>query len=191
MVSFSEKDLPIHTDRLTLRAYRQDDAESVFELYSNPDVVRYLYSEVMQPERLAESMDRRLQSTRLEVEGDMLELAAELRDGGQFVGAMTFFYRSTVHQRGELGYIILPQYAGRGFATEGARALLAIGFDQMGLHRIEAQCDARNVASARVMERIGMRREGHMRENEFVKGEWTDEVLCAMLHEEWTQIKGS
>ncbi len=190
-MSFSKKDLPIYTERLILRPYRQEDAEGVYTLYSNPDVVRYLYSEVMVRKGLQESMDRRLQGTKLEVEGDVLELAAELRDGGQFVGAMTFFYRSNIHQRGELGYIILPEYSGRGLATEGARALLAIGFDLLGLHRIEAQCDARNVASSRVMERIGMRREAHMRENEFVKGEWTDEVLCAMLHEEWAQIKAS
>jgi RimJ/RimL family protein N-acetyltransferase len=183
----SEGDLPIETTRLTIRPFRKDDADSVFALYADPEVVRYLYSEPLQPDKLGEAMERRLRPPKAETEGDILELAAELRATGQFVGALTFFYRSAQHSRGEIGYTISPQWTGRGFATEGATALLRVGFELLGLHRVEGQCDARNIASARVMERIGMRREGHLRENEFVKGEWTDEIVFAMLAAEWAQ----
>jgi RimJ/RimL family protein N-acetyltransferase len=188
-VGFTKANLPILTERLTLRPYRKSDADSVFSIYSNPDMVRYLYSEPMQPSGLNDSIKRRLKRVKLESEGDILELAVDLTATGEFVGAMTFMYRSEVHHRGEIGYAILPQYAGQGYATEGSRALLGIGFDHLALHRIEAQCDARNVASARVMARLGMRQEAHMRQNEFVKGEWTDEILYAMLAEEWAQLK--
>jgi RimJ/RimL family protein N-acetyltransferase len=67
---------------------------------------------------------------------------------------------------------------------------LHIGFDLLGLHRLETQCDARNLASARVMQRIGMRQEAHLRENEFVKGEWTSALVYAMLDEEWAAQRG-
>ena len=63
--------------------------------------------------------------------------------------------------------------------------MLRIGFEELGLHRIAGRLDARNEASARVLERLGMRREAHLVENEFVKGEWTDELVYAMLEQEW------
>jgi RimJ/RimL family protein N-acetyltransferase len=183
----TEDDLPIDTARLTLRRFRPSDADAILALYGNPDVVRYLYSTPLQPEGLSQALDRRLRAPFLEGEGDILELAAELRSTGEFVGAMTFFHRSTAHARGEIGYTIAPHFTGRGFAREGATALLRIGFSLLGLHRIEAQCDARNLASARVMQAIGMRQEAHLRQNEFVKGEWTDELVFAMLADEWPQ----
>jgi RimJ/RimL family protein N-acetyltransferase len=183
----TEDDLPIDTARLTLRRFRPSDADAILALYGDPDVVRYLYSTPLQPEGLSDALDRRLRAPFLEGEGDILELAAELRSTGEFVGAMTFFHRSTAHARGEIGYTIAPNFTGRGLAQEGATALLRIGFSLLGLHRIEAQCDARNVASARVMRAIGMRQEAHLRQNELVKGEWTDELVFAMLADEWPQ----
>ncbi len=190
-MGFTKANLPIHTERLTLRTLQKSDAESVYAMYSNPDMVRYLYMPQMQPGGLGEAMKRRVKRSKLASEGDILELAVLLKATGQFVGALTFFYRSEVHQRGEIGYAVLPEFAGQGYATEGARELLRIGFEHLGLHRIEAQCDARNLASARVMARLGMQPEAHLRENEFVKGEWTDEILYGMLAEEWTRLKGS
>jgi RimJ/RimL family protein N-acetyltransferase len=177
--------VPWQTARLTLRRFREDDEGSVLALFSDPEVVRYLYSEPLQPDGLPEALERRLRPTTLASEGDVLELAADLSSTGEFVGQLTFFYRSQEHRRGEIGYVISPRFAGNGFATEGANALLGIGFDLLGLHRVEGQCDARNLASARVMERTGMRREAHLRENEFVKGEWTDALVFAMLAQEW------
>jgi RimJ/RimL family protein N-acetyltransferase len=125
----------------------------------------------MQPDGVPEVLERRIGNTTLHTEGDILELAAELRSTGEFVGAMTFSYRSVDHRRGEIGYIVAPKFTGQGFAKESATELLRIGFERVGLHRIEGQCDARNLASATVMERIGMRREALLRENEFVKDE--------------------
>jgi RimJ/RimL family protein N-acetyltransferase len=72
-----------------------------------------------------------------------------------------------------------------GFATEGSILLLRLGFEVLGLHRIMGSCDARNTGSARVMERLGMRREAHFRESEIFKGEWGDELIYAMLASEW------
>ena len=80
--------------------------------------------------------------------------------------------------------LALRRYS-RGLATEAAVALLRLGFEGLGLHRITGHLDARNIASARVLERAGLAREAHLVENEFVKGEWSDELVYAMLRSEW------
>lgn len=84
-----------------------------------------------------------------------------------------------------MDFTIAPGHQGRGHATDAARELLGYLFDQRGKHRVTASCDARNVASARVLERLGMRREGHLRESTWAKGEWTDDLLYALLSREW------
>jgi RimJ/RimL family protein N-acetyltransferase len=86
---------------------------------------------------------------------------------------------------GEVGYIVHPDHQGRGYATEVAERLLGIGFEVLGLHRIIGRLEARNRASARVLEKLGMRREAHFVENEWVKGEWQSEVMFAILDREW------
>jgi len=184
----TEADLPIVTDRLVLRRFRAEDGPAILGLYGDPEVSRYLYSEPMQPEGLEEALARRLLPPRLEAEGDILELAAELRSTGEFVGQMVIFLRSLDHQRGEIGWTISPKFAGQGLATEGGAAMLRFGFEVLGLHRIEAQCDGRHLASARIMTKLGMRQEAYFVDYEYVKGEWTDCRLTAMLGREWKTL---
>ncbi len=90
---------------------------------------------------------------------------------------------SSDHQSGEIGFIVSPAYQGHGLAMEAAE--VGLGFDGLRLHRMFGRCDGRNLSSARLMERLGMRREAHLVENEYVKGEWTDELIYAMLDREW------
>ena len=84
-----------------------------------------------------------------------------------------------------MGYWIARSFWGRGYATEAASAFLAFGFRELGLHRIWAWCIAENLASARVLEKIGMRQEGHLRQNEWMKGRWWDTLLYAILETEY------
>ena len=125
------------------------------------------------------------QRTAIEKEGDPINLAGVLADSGELVGDFTLWMTSEKHRQGEVGYILHPAHGGHGYATEGARALLRLGFEELRLHRICGRLDGRNTASARVLERVGMRREAHLVENEHVKGQWTDEVIYAMLAREW------
>ncbi len=123
--------------------------------------------------------------TALGQESDRLNLAAVLAATGELVGDVSLIWRSSEHRQGEVGYIVDPAHGGNGYATEASRTLLRLGFEELALHRIVGRLDARNAPSARVLERLGMRREAHLLENEFVKGEWTDEVVYAMLEHEW------
>jgi ribosomal-protein-alanine N-acetyltransferase len=86
---------------------------------------------------------------------------------------------------GEILYLLNRQYWGHGYATEAVRAVLGFGFRELGLHRVYATCRPANVASSRVMEKVGMQREGHLRRHRWMKGAWHDSLLYAILEDEW------
>ena len=181
---------PLLTERLLLRPFRDDDLDAFHAIQRRPDVVRYLYWEPRTRDESSEMLGRRRLQVAIDKEGDGLHLAAELRSTGELVGHFSLFFASQEHRQGEVGFVVHPDHHGHGYATEGARLMLSLGFEDLGLHRIVGRCDARNVSSARLMERLGMRREAHLVENEFVKGEWTDELDYAMLDREWPAQRG-
>jgi RimJ/RimL family protein N-acetyltransferase len=176
---------PIATRRLLLRPYSMDDLEALHAIQSLPEVARYLYWEPRSRDEVREVLARRVRRPTLEVEGETLALAMVLPESGALVGDVNLHWLSRQHRQGEIGFVLHPAYHGRGFAGEAAAVLLRLGFEQLGLHRIIGRCDGRNTASAKVMERLGMRREAHFRQNELVKGEWCDELVYAMLADEW------
>ncbi|WP_433252361.1 GNAT family N-acetyltransferase [Actinomadura nitritigenes] len=181
---------PIETERLTLRPFREDDLESLYAYQSLPEVARFLYWEPRDREESRSFLREKMAAATLEKEGDWLVLAVEWRETGDLVGEVNLQWRSREHRQGEIGYILNPSFHGKGFATEAAEVVLRLGFEGLGLHRIVGRLDGRNAASARVLERLGMRREAHLVQNELVKGEWTDEVVYAMLRDEW-EARGS
>lgn len=178
---------PLITQRLLLRPFGDDDLDPLYAIQRREDVTRYLYWEPRSREQVVEMLERRKKMTAIAEEGEGLYLAAVLKEAGILVGDFTLAWRSREHQLGEIGFEMHPDHHGKGYATEGAAVLLRLGFEELGLHRIIGRCDARNAASARLMERLGMRREAHLRENELIKGEWTDEVVYAMLASEWAR----
>jgi RimJ/RimL family protein N-acetyltransferase len=176
---------PIRTERLLLRPFARGDVDALYAYHRLPEVHRYLYSQARNRAEVEALVAERAGATALTEAGQELHLVAELAGAGELVGDCVFFWRSEQHQKGEIGYTFNPAYHGRGLATEAAVALLRLGFESMRLHRITGHLDARNIASARVLERAGMRREAHLVENEFIKGEWSDELVYAMLRREW------
>jgi RimJ/RimL family protein N-acetyltransferase len=111
--------------------------------------------------------------------------AVILKENDQLIGSVALRVSNPDHRGGFIGYAFNRSYWGQGYATEAARALLAFGFERLNLHRIFATCDPRNVASSRVLEKIGMRREGHLREHKWQKGRWRDSFMYAILAQEW------
>ena len=183
-------DFPLRTARLLLRPVVEDDFERLYALYNHPDVIRFLYAKPTTREGFRERMDRLLAGRALDGDGGSLRLIMERADDGRFVGEVSVGYWAFEHHQGEIGYVLVPEACGHGFATEAAREMLRIGFEEAGMHRIIGRVEARNTPSARVLERLGMRREAHFVQNEFVKGEWTDEVVYAVLREEWLSSSG-
>lgn len=177
--------LPIETDRLTLRRYVEDDYDDLLKLQSNPDVTRFLLYDVRTPEQVKETLAGRLADVPMDRDGQALTVAVILRDTGQHVGEVVLFMNSVEQRTGELGYVFHPEFHGRGFAAEASVELLRLGFEELGMHRIIARLDARNTGSVNLLKRLGLRQEAHFVKNEYLKGEWTDELVFAMLAEEW------
>ncbi|SDD17346.1 GNAT family N-acetyltransferase [Actinokineospora iranica] len=179
---------PIKTRRLALRPYAADDLDALFAIESRADVCKYLYWEPRTRAEVAADLERRMATTTLENEGDALRLAVTLLDTGELIGGVMLAWRSVEHSGGEIGFVLHPDHHGRGYAGEAAVQLLRLGFEDLGLHRVFARLDAANRPSGRLLERLGMRFEGRFRENEFVKGAWTDEAVYAMLAHEWRDL---
>lgn len=176
---------PLRTARLILRPYLREDFEDLFAIHRRPDVTRYLYWEPRDAARVREVLDRKIGESALDDEGQGLALAVVLPETGRVIGEVSLRWLSREHRQGEVGFVFHPDYQGKGYATEAARVVLHLGFARLRLHRIVGRCDARNVGSARVMEKLGMRREAHFVQNEMFKGEWGDEFVYAMLASEW------
>lgn len=176
---------PLRTSRLALRPYEPDDLAHLYSMFGREDVCRYLPWMPMDVDQARAKLEQRVRQTHLEADGDPLVLAAEESATGRTVGEFMLRLKSLESRQGEIGWSLHPDAQGRGFATEGAREILRLGFDELGLHRIVAGCDPRNTASLRVMDRLGMRREAAFVESEYLKGEWVGEVVSAMLESEW------
>jgi len=176
---------PIDTTRFRLRPLTMADFDDVHAYYCRADGARYLYWNACTPEETRAYLARNVARTAIENDDDGLVYAVVPHDTGRVVGQVTLRLASREHRQGEVGFILHPDHHGRGYATEAATVMLDLGFGELGLHRIEGRCDARNTGSARVLERLGMRREAHLRENEIFKGVWGDELVYAILEREW------
>jgi RimJ/RimL family protein N-acetyltransferase len=180
-----QPEYPIRTERLLLRPYAHADVDALYAYQRLPEIHRYLYTEPRTRSEIEALVAERAGSAVLTEAGQAIILVADLAQTGELVGDCVLFWRSQEHRQGEVGYVFNPAYHGRGLATEAVGALLRLGFEGLGLHRIAGHLDARNTASVRVLERAGLRREAHLVENEFIKGEWTDELIYAILRSEW------
>jgi RimJ/RimL family protein N-acetyltransferase len=177
----------LRTERLLLRQLTERDIDSLVAYRSRVDVCRYVPFTPMSHDDVAQRLATQWATTELTEEGQSLTLGIEVVQTGRLVGDVVLFWRSRLHSGGELGYVLNPEDGGRGYATEAAAEMLRFGFDAVGLHRIIARVDERNERSARLLRRLGMREEAHLIENEFFKGEWTNELDFAILKAEWSQ----
>ena len=171
--------LPLRTERLTLRPHSEGDLRALLAYYSDPTVVRFLLTHPWTEEDGRQTLTKLVDRRGLDTPSRALALAVEHE--GEVVGDVALWATDETGAVGELGWAFHPAVAGRGLATEAAAALLDIAFGHYGMHRVTAQLDPRNVASARLCERLGMRREALHRQNWWSKGEWTDTEVFAAL----------
>ena len=128
-------------------------------------------------------IDERRDPARPGPEGGKIVLALDL--DGRVIGDVTMKFGPSVNGQGEVGWIVHPDVSGQGYASEAAHAFIATAFLRWDLHRVFAQLDPRNVSSARLCERLGMRKEAHLREESWFKGEWGDLAIYSVLKREW------
>jgi RimJ/RimL family protein N-acetyltransferase len=179
---------PIQTARLTLRPFGPGDFDDLYDYQSRPDVARYLNWDARDRAQVQEALEERCREVALDRDGDWLTYAVLWQESGKVIGEVGLKWLSREHRQGEIGFIFNSDYHGRGLATEAAEVMLRLGFDALGLHRIIGSCAAHNAASARLLERLGMRREAHFIHNEIVKGGWGEELIYAILDHEWRAL---
>jgi RimJ/RimL family protein N-acetyltransferase len=178
--------LPLLTARLVIRPFEMDDLEELHAIMSRADIVRYVPWEPRDREAVSSVL-----AARVGGEQEGLSLAVVLGPDGPLIGDISLFGLVPEQRIAEIGFIFHPDHHGRGLASEAVAAVVGAAFAHLGLHRIVGRCDARNVPSIRLMERIGMRMEAHLIENEYLKGEWTDELDFAVLAREWSAARSA
>jgi RimJ/RimL family protein N-acetyltransferase len=176
--------MELQTDRLLLRELRADDWPALLAYQSQPDDLLYYHWTERDAKSVQTFLDMFLEQ-QAEQPRSKFMLGVELKSSGSLIGICGIRLDEPGSHQGEIGYELAPQHWGQGYASEAARRVVAHGFGPMGLHRIAADCVAENTASAHVMEKLGMRLEGRLREAEFFKGRWWDTLLYAMLVDEW------
>lgn len=180
----------VRTKRLVLRDLNEADWQAVHDYASDPEVVRYM-DWGPNTEEQTENFIQRAIASQKEQPRRNYTLAIVLEVENRLIGSCGLNVSNPDNQEGWIGYCLNRHFWGRGYATETAEAFLSYGFDQLSLHRIFAMCDPANVASAYVLEKIGMQREGHLREHKLAKGSWRDSLLYAILADGWKQRKTS
>lgn len=174
----------ITTPRLVLREFVAGDWPAVLAYQREPLYLRYGArtgrSEAEVQQHVQELLDQQAEQPRRR-----FRLAITLRESGRLIGSCAIRRAAANEWEADIGYDLAPDTWGNGYATEAARAMVDFGFQEWALHRVSSWCIADNTGSARVLERVGLRLEGRLRENEYFKGRWWDTLLYGMLAGDW------
>jgi RimJ/RimL family protein N-acetyltransferase len=173
----------INTKRLVLREFTREDFEAVHHYGSDPSVVKFMQWGPNTRLETRQFIERSIQSQVVQPRTSY-NLAIEMED--QVIGGCGLTIHSISDKRAEIGYCIRREDWGKGVGTEVAAGLLNFGFVELKMHRIEAKCDPDNIASYKVMEKNGMRREGILREEKKIRGEWRDSYIYSILENDWS-----
>ncbi|MBS3967439.1 MAG: GNAT family N-acetyltransferase [Truepera sp.] len=180
--------LPLTTARLQLRPLQPTDQEAFLSYRNDPEVIRYQSWTQLTPEEAQAFLQQAAAAT--PGPGQSLQLAITLQGSNLLIGDC-LLQLSADGQQGEISFTLSPLYQGQGYGLEAVTALLEYAFGTLNLHRISAVTDARHTASAKLLMRLGMRREGHLLQSRQVRGVWQDELLYGLLASEWPTKRAS
>ena len=171
--------------RVQLRHLQPADLPAFADYRADPDVCRSQGFEVFTPAQAADFIAGQAAGPVPAPPGDWRQLAIVRADDGELLGDCALQLRADEPRLAELGITIAPRWQGQGYGRAALRGLLGFCFTQMGLHRMVALVDTRNLPSVALMEAVGFRREGHFLQNGWYKGEWCDDYAYALLRSEW------
>jgi ribosomal-protein-alanine N-acetyltransferase len=169
----------LETERLILRRSNKNDVSEMFALRSNPETMQYIPRPLVttNEEALANIalMDNKIENN----EG--INWAITCKGSPKLIGVIGHYRIKKEHYRSEIGYILLPEYAGYGIVSEALNAVVEFGFEKMNLHSIEAIINPNNISSERVLQKNGFVKEAHLLENEFFEGHFIDQIIYSLL----------
>jgi Acetyltransferases, including N-acetylases of ribosomal proteins len=180
--------MKLETERLILRDFVEEDWERAYEYESDRLYLRYYAWTERTPEGVKEFISwflaHQTQEPRIK-----FQLAVTLKSNNLLIGNCGIRADEVNAVEADMGYELDPKYWNHGYATEAAHAVLDFGFHHFGVHRVWAACVSDNVASAHVLEKLGMKLEGRFREHRFYKDRWWDSLYYAILANEWQAHK--
>jgi RimJ/RimL family protein N-acetyltransferase len=176
----------ITTERLTLTRLVPADASRVFAYRADPEVSRYQTWLPTSLDEVRRFIDD-LQSVPFDTPGTWFQFGIRLKGSGLLVGDAGIHFPADQPQQAEIGITVAPDFQGRGIATEAVRGLLDRLFAPPARHRVYGSVDPRNRASVALLARVGMRQEAHFRRSLWLRGEWVDDLVFAILESEWTR----
>jgi RimJ/RimL family protein N-acetyltransferase len=180
----------LETERLILRPFRDSDLEPFLAYRSDPEVARYQGWDMPYTAEKAAEFIAEMKNSPPRPPGEWYQLAIELKANQRMIGDCAFCILAEDQRQAEIGYTLSRDYQGSGYGAEAVRRLLGYLFDELQLHRVRANTDAENTASARLLERVGMRREAHHIQSLWFKGRWSSEYWYALLRDEWSEFSG-
>ncbi len=173
--------MEIRTERLILREFNEKDYDFFLKLEQNEFYIKYEEDSIPTDEKVREKFDSILGNNKSEDKYRFLITRAE---DGEPLGTVLIWCIDEPIREWEIGWGLSEEHTGKGIATEAARGLLEFGFEKLNVHRIQANCNANNVASEKIMKRIGMKIEGTLRHTRFLRGEWCDSTIYSILEDE-------
>jgi ribosomal-protein-alanine N-acetyltransferase len=173
----------LESERLVLREFNEGDFEAVHRYASDPEVVKFMSWGPNTEEDTSRFLERAIGYQSQEPRTSH-RLAITLKKSGYLIGGCGIRVSSQKFREGDVGYCLTRDYWGKGYATETATRLIKYGFEDLKFHRLYATCDPNNIGSSRVLEKVGMKLEGHLRENVLMRGRWRDTLIYGILEKE-------
>ena len=175
---------PLTTSRLQLRGITKSDSDNLFPMYSDIKTLEYWGRDPVQSP--AEAWNEIEKNMKCVESGSAILWGIALRESNQLLGTCTIFKINQQNRNGEIGYILNRDHWGKGLMTEAITCVLNYAFNDLELHRLEADTDPENLASLALLEKLGFQKEGYFRERWFVHGKWHDSVMLGLLQSEYT-----
>lgn len=177
--------LNLETNRLRLRSFQDSDVPHFSAYRSDPLVAKYQSWDTPFTRTQASQFIDEMKAVVPGTPGEWYQIAIELKNDQILIGDCAFHILADDHRQAEIGFTLARSFQGQGFAFEAVTRLFDYLFEELHLHRIQAICDVDNLASSRLLERLGLRREAHFIENIWFKGEWRSEYVYGLLQKEW------
>jgi len=177
--------ITLETMRLILRTFRDNDLEAFLAYRNDPLISRYQGWELPYTQRMAQDFIEEMKKSKPGYSWHWYQFALELKSDGAMIGDCGFHLLEADRRQAEIGFTVARRYQGLGYGSEAVVRLLGYLFEEMELHRVQASCDPENLSSVGLLDRVGLRREGHFLENYWSRDHWSDEYWYAILRREW------
>ena len=177
--------LQLESPRLILRSFQDPDLETFLAYRNDPEVAKYQSWDVPYPREKGIQFIDLMKLSNPNSQGEWYQIAVELKSTREMIGDVAFSTMVYDDKQALIGYSLARSHWYQGYAFEAVGCLLKYLFDERGLHRVMAECDVDNVASWKLLEKLGFRREAHLLENVFFKGKYGSEYHYALLEREW------